>query len=99
MNPETEKLNTTENSRFSFIKDHAKTGLMVAGSLVAAAPVAVFAEGETANAALVSAATDAANSVLANFNALIPIALGVMAVGVAVRLGISFFRGLISASA
>lgn len=61
--------------------------------------VNVFAESETANAALVSAATNTANAVIANINGVLPIALGVMGVALAIAIGVRFFKKTTKSSA
>ena len=61
--------------------------------------VALAEEPTTANAALVSGATNAVSQVTANINAVIPIALGVLGLVMAVKLGIRVFKSLVNTSA
>lgn len=66
---------------------------------VAGGSMVALAEDTTANAALVSGATNAVSQVTANINAVIPIALGVLGLVLAVKIGIRVFKNLINASA
>lgn len=67
---------------------------------IAGSSMVAFAEDTTtANAALVSGATSAVSQVTANINAVIPIALGVLGLVMAVKLGIRVFKSLVNTSA
>lgn len=50
----------------------------------------------TANSDFITAITAAKDQVLANVNGAIPIALGVMAVVLGIRLGVKFFKSIVS---
>lgn len=54
--------------------------------------VFAFAESETANAVLISSAQDTADMIKANMNGVLPIALGVMGLSLAITIGIGFFK-------
>ena len=67
---------------------------------IAGSSMVAFAEDTTtANGALVSGATNAVSQVTANINAVIPIALGVLGLVMAVKLGIRVFKSLVNTSA
>ena len=68
---------------------------VVGGSIVS------FAEdgSATADTALVTGATNAVNQVTANINAVIPIALGVMGIVLAIKIGIRVFKTVTKSSA
>lgn len=66
---------------------------------VAGGSMVALADDATANAALVSGATSAVSQVTANINAVIPIALGVLGLVMAVKLGIRVFKSLVNTSA
>lgn len=78
------------------MSENMKKRLMVASSGLGAIalPVAVFAEegSGTANAAVVSALTSTANDMMATGTSLVPVALGVVGLALAVRFGIRFFK-------
>ena len=61
--------------------------------------VALADDTTSANSALVSGATNAVSQVTANINAVIPIALGVLGLVMAVKLGIRVFKSLVNTSA
>lgn len=72
-----------------------KTKLIIAGTGVGvvALPVVAFAqETGTANAAVVSAMTTAASDMVATGNAIVPVALTVVTLMVAVTFGIKLFK-------
>lgn len=73
-----------------------------------ALPVAVFAgssmvafaaDGATADAALVTGATNAVAQVTANIQAVIPLALSVLGMVMAIRIGVRVFKSLTNTSA
>lgn len=66
---------------------------------VAGGSMVALAEDSNANAALVSGATSAVSQVTANINAVIPIALGVLGLVMAVKIGIRVFKSLVNTSA
>ena len=67
---------------------------------IAGSSMVAFAEEPvTANAALVSGATNAVTQVTANINAVVPIALGVLGLVMAVKIGIRVFKSLTNTSA
>lgn len=68
-----------------------RLSVFLAALMVVASSTLVFAETETANAALVSAAQSAVDSMTANINAILPIALGLMALVSGIMIGIKLF--------
>ena len=66
---------------------------------VAGSSMVAFAEGTTADAALVTGATNAVAQVTANIQAVIPLALSVLGMVMAVRIGIRVFKSLTNTSA
>lgn len=58
-----------------------------------------LAEDATADTALVTGATNAVSQVQANINAVVPIALGLMGVVLAVKIGIRVFKSVTKSSA
>lgn len=69
----------------------------VAGSSMVA--LAADGDGATANAALVTGATNAVAQVTANIQAVIPLALSVLGMVMAIRIGIRVFKSLTNTSA
>lgn len=80
-----------------------KTKLMpvVCGTsaMVLASTIVSHAEDATADSALVTGATNAVAQVQANINAVVPIALGIMGVVLAVKIGIRVFKSVTKSSA
>lgn len=68
-----------------------RLSVLLAALMVVAMSTVAFAETETANQALVEAAQDAVNSMTANINAILPIALGLMALVSGIMIGIKLF--------
>lgn len=67
---------------------------------VAGSSMVAFAEGTaTADAALVNGATNAVAQVTANIQAVIPLALSVLGMVMAIRIGIRVFKSLTNTSA
>lgn len=66
---------------------------------IAGGSMVALAEDTTANAALVSGATSAVNQVTANINAVIPLALSVLGLVMAIKIGVRVFRSLTTTSA
>lgn len=78
-----------------------KTKMMYAlpVATVAGGTMVAYAEDATANAALVTGATNAVAQVTANIQAVIPLALSVLGMVMAVRIGIRVFKSLTNTSA
>ena len=66
---------------------------------IAGGSMVALADDATANAALVSGAQDAVNQVTANINAVIPLALSVLGIVMAIKIGVRVFRSLTTTSA
>ena len=81
------------------LKEKMMVALPVA--TVAGGTMVAFAEdgAATADSALVSGATNAVAQVTANINAVIPIALGVMGIVLAIKIGIRVFKTVTKSSA
>lgn len=77
------------------IKKHFQKFMVILSCImVMMISTAVFAESETANSALVAAASDVAASITANVNAVLPTALGLMALIAGIMIGIKVFNKL-----
>lgn len=63
-------------------------------AMLIATNIVAFAESATANSALVEAATNTASSITANINAILPIALGLMALILGITIGVKVFKKL-----
>lgn len=79
-------------------KKNAKTIVPVIAATAALAPVNVFANTVTANADLVSAANTAVQQVEANINAVLPIALPLIGIVMAITAGIRVFKRITGAA-
>lgn len=66
---------------------------------VAGSSMVALADEPTANAALVTGATNAVAQVTANIQAVIPLALSVLGMVMAIRIGIRVFKSLTNTSA
>lgn len=85
-----------QDRKFNFSK--LKLALGTAALTATMLPCAVFAESETANAALLTAAGDAVAKAEANINGVIPIALGLLGIVLGIRIGVNFLRSLLSSA-
>lgn len=65
---------------------------------IAGGSMVALADEATANAALVSGATNAVSQVTANINAVIPLSLSVLGLVMAVRIGVRVFKSLTQTS-
>jgi hypothetical protein len=68
-------------------------------SVVGTSIVSFAEDTATADSALVTGATNAVSQVQANINAVVPIALGLMGVVLAVKIGIRVFKSVTKSSA
>lgn len=66
---------------------------------IAGGSMVALAEDTTANAALVSGATNAVSQVTANINAVIPLSLSVLGLVMAIKIGVRVFKSLTRTSA
>ena len=84
------------NGFISKVRNNVKLVLAVVGvgctSLVCATPALASETSVTANEALVKGATDAVAQITANINAVIPIALGILGLVLAIQIGIKVFK-------
>lgn len=84
------------NGFISKVRNKVKSVLAVFGvgctSLVCATPAWASETSVTANDALVKGATDAVAQITANINAVIPIALGILGLVLAIQIGIKVFK-------